>query len=837
MSHVFRSFGRGRHGSASTDSLDSSTSHVSRSSNPRDYEGVAPSAGSPCFARGLSRSKSRLLNERSGSRLCRRDISKKKSVSDRLKESVETIINVVTRGHCHEPDGTASSSEALALAMGSEPSSGVTRQPTSPDSPRSPGIPRRSKHGDEASAAERWHVECKTAYMREITALRDQIRGLGFGVTEAIDVTYYEPLKWLDDSSRNLVQSCVEEKLKGLIADADKEDSVLGQLIGQRVASRLRADLQQQLLLTPAEAVTNTMEDSHAAESDALAKRIDELQGEVAELQTKNEQLCGDLQDANTLVASQAADLEEADALAAAQEENLASSRAEAAALRERLALTEERAAAAAAVTEAATLHTAMTVTNTDAVGGQGAAPTTVTWSALDGALARESRPVLPGATAMVLMARAVDLHGQLEVAGRSDPASISLASDLLTVLEWLGVQLEVEVLDEFRAVTPTATAELPAVQMLVTRLAGARGESGRLRALCVGALETVGELLEAQHGLAGIRTKIPKFTDMFGKHLSEVRQCFLAAQQGWVAMEELRRLVRVRQHAGGDPSPPGAAGVTGTSDGGGATDGGSACVGSSSAVVGDEPGVPTTGPATRAAGGTANAGGAATQESCSGSQNAPPPRRISYSQLPFNAPGVGDAEADSVDIASSPAQQTSSQKKPTVSQRAGQARIHSKERSGFCGKDGKASDRGGGSPCDLMQPAVRVPASLVGAGAGSGGGNGGRRRASDGALSNTGMRVATCPEIILGSAIEEEQRCLALVSNPLRTSRKSCSEDGTAKAIIAKCGEASLRVAPPADTGGGGSARPLASPRRASGSAGSCCPSSVTSGTSRRSS
>lgn len=667
---------------------------------------------------------------------------------------------------------------------------------------------------------------------------------------------------------------------------------MLGHLISQRVAARERETLQQASCVD-----RDALVSGHFAERDALAERIVALQGEVAELQARIDALYEDLQDANTLAAAQAMELQGADARMAAQEkadalaaagaaeleESLASSRAEGAALRERLALTEERAAAAEAsaglAAAAAAAAAQVTPPSTsppqgradecEAAGGEVAAPTAVTWVGLGGALPGESRPVLPGATAAVLMAHAVDLRGQLEVAGRSEPAAMSVASDLLTVLERLGAQLDAEVLDEFHAAVPTATAEPSAVRLLVLRLAGARGESGALRAVCIEALEMVKEFLEAQSGKAGMRTKRSKVDDMLAKNLSNVQQCFLAAQRGWVEMEELRRLLRIWQPTGGrtvaaaraaeEPSPPGAAVVTGTSGGGGATAGGSGAAGACGAAAGGELAAPAAGLAAPSASASANVGVVATQlrlacssssseaatdtlspakrvasaglalqsatgampqgKSTAGSQMPSPPRRISYSQIPFLVPRVSDAEACSRAVSPNCGQQTSSQRQPAAPQRPVQEALSQKQPNlpQRAISDGRMSDHGRGALCDFVHPAVRGGGGCTASPGGSGGSarTSGRRRASDGSLSNVGKKVITSPDLILGSGIDEEQRCLAVVSNPLRTSTKNNSSNSTGskeRAVVTKCSEATLRVAPRADTGVRGSTSTSAS-------------------------
>jgi len=563
MSNIFRAFAAA-HRNGTTDSLGEVTRQGQHSlGSPVGYQ-----------PRELIHSGSHLSGgSRDSPAVAQHSRSKKRSLSLRMKASIGGALG---RFICHSHGGIDSSRRSPDLSGctvdltgdpaqtngailgngGGEVAAESVTQPT-----------RRPAHSKiywrkaaQVAEMQRDHAECRAAYLREITALRDQIRGVPCGMEEAVDVTFYEPLQHMDEECQKLVQSCVEEKIKTMFADADREDSLLHMFVQQRVSKQ--AAIWEDLLKE-----RDRREKKLIDERDALAQHVQLLQ---AEMRKKIDALENDLRIKSC--ALQNACEESAARLAESAEMTVSLADAQTArqGLLERLALAEEQLERQKKELEKKEVEKKEVEKEEDesqktgkeeqeeeegrrqaAAGAfDGAAGTAMSDTIAEfGSLGvhEESRPLLPGAAAAVLMTHAEELHGHL-VAKDTTVTTV----DLLTVLERFGEQFDAEIVSELTGVLHMGASDLSVAKLLVMRIRSARRESGLLRSLCIAAIETISELLEVLRGKASLQAKknmlLKQVEDATARCRAQLHQCFLAAQRAWLELEEPRQQVRHSQ-------------------------------------------------------------------------------------------------------------------------------------------------------------------------------------------------------------------------------------------------------------------------------------------------
>eukprot|EP00930_Biecheleria_cincta_P048880 TRINITY_DN34137_c0_g1_i1.p1 TRINITY_DN34137_c0_g1~~TRINITY_DN34137_c0_g1_i1.p1 ORF type:complete len:786 (-),score=148.73 TRINITY_DN34137_c0_g1_i1:50-2407(-) len=78
--------------------------------------------------------------------------------------------------------------------------------------------------------------EVQTAYLRELTALRDQLRTLPEGSGRFLDVSHFEVLRCLDPDLRPLVEAAVQERMKTFLGQSHAQDSELSMIVSKHLA-------------------------------------------------------------------------------------------------------------------------------------------------------------------------------------------------------------------------------------------------------------------------------------------------------------------------------------------------------------------------------------------------------------------------------------------------------------------------------------------------------------------------------------------------------------------------------------------------------------------------
>lgn len=78
--------------------------------------------------------------------------------------------------------------------------------------------------------------EVQTAYLRELTALRDQLRTLPEGAGRFLAVSHFEVLQCLDPDLRPLVEAAVQERMRVFLGQSHAQDSELSKVVSNHLA-------------------------------------------------------------------------------------------------------------------------------------------------------------------------------------------------------------------------------------------------------------------------------------------------------------------------------------------------------------------------------------------------------------------------------------------------------------------------------------------------------------------------------------------------------------------------------------------------------------------------
>eukprot|EP00440_Ansanella_granifera_P027658 gb/GFBE01030049.1/.p1 GENE.gb/GFBE01030049.1/~~gb/GFBE01030049.1/.p1 ORF type:complete len:755 (+),score=157.47 gb/GFBE01030049.1/:1-2265(+) len=140
--------------------------------------------------------------------------------------------------------------------------------------------------------------DTQTAYLREITALKDQLRTLPDGAARFCDITHFDPMKCIDEDVRPLVEAAVQERMKQCISQAHGADSELNNIVCKFMAKEREewvargeaaeeeaAQLRKEFLSLEAEAkATESIIDRERHDAAEVKKALDTCQQERDEL-------------------------------------------------------------------------------------------------------------------------------------------------------------------------------------------------------------------------------------------------------------------------------------------------------------------------------------------------------------------------------------------------------------------------------------------------------------------------------------------------------------------------------------------------------------------------
>lgn len=402
----------------------------------------------------------------------------------------------------------------------------------------------------------------QAALLHENSRLRDEIRGTPAALAHTCEQLYVETSMFLEKDTRDLVQACLAEQVKHMVAVLEKdEDSELGCKIREKI------------------------EDAVETQSKPLREKVEKIQGECLEIKRVKHSREADIYDATDLLfgsplwrneLSMEEDETWHDALAAlrgvrgtldetvldakvarqeVKEFRLESERArqDEAALAEKIKVFESEAAAWKDLIEESAAKAAEAASRVPTEDVLAAFPSegeleVSQEEAIPDAAERdpscwtERRPLLPGAPATATLAHAEEL----KVAMQSD---VGTGADFVNALGTLGDKSD----SEYTRLVGKLPAD-QAIRQWMKRLDIARLECAALRKCCVAFLE---ELIAVRGFVQGAGQPQGKL-NMVSKRLqlsmevvqTNLSSCLLEGQRGLQHVDELHRLASARPPA-----------------------------------------------------------------------------------------------------------------------------------------------------------------------------------------------------------------------------------------------------------------------------------------------
>eukprot|EP00931_Biecheleriopsis_adriatica_P036247 TRINITY_DN2088_c0_g1_i1.p1 TRINITY_DN2088_c0_g1~~TRINITY_DN2088_c0_g1_i1.p1 ORF type:complete len:701 (-),score=180.11 TRINITY_DN2088_c0_g1_i1:286-2388(-) len=314
----------------------------------------------------------------------------------------------------------------------------------------------------------------QAAYLREITALRDQLRALPDGAGHFLDIQHFDPLSCLDADVRPLVEAAMQERMKQCLSVAHQQDSELSGI----VCSYMNKEKESYLL------------------------RTEEAEAEAARLLKENERLQEESRVTDCIIDRERADAKEMkDVLEARKDEinslNLENSALEAEVRRlqglsesqeKSLKAAQERMAQQAEELQAAREEAQQAQARAAAPAGRQLAPLQAPEAGVEPRRLLEASP--EPLDEAPCSSSALELLGELGLLKEQLPRSPETAVKLHKALERLSERMDSDCLEAAFRCKPRATAA--SIELLAHRVRTSRKEATLTRRCCISLAEAL---------------------------------------------------------------------------------------------------------------------------------------------------------------------------------------------------------------------------------------------------------------------------------------------------------------------------------------------------------